>query len=111
LKYLDNNRVVRATITLIFKKNASFIRCSTCPISQELITGAEGAITKTPSETSLSLERKPSRIGVMETCLVIEEQTGTKTDPTKKATGALPAPEHCNWVLLRAEDRESRSKR
>jgi hypothetical protein len=41
----------------------------------------------------------------METCLVIEEQTGTKTDPTEKATGTLSDPEHCNWVLLRAAER------
>jgi hypothetical protein len=47
----------------------------------------------------------------METCLVIEEQTGTKTDPTEKATGALSEPKHCNWVLLRAAERESRSER
>jgi hypothetical protein len=47
----------------------------------------------------------------METYLVIEEQTGTKTDPTEKATGAFSKPKHCNWVLLSADDRESRSKR
>jgi hypothetical protein len=47
----------------------------------------------------------------METCLVIEEQTGTKRDPTEKATGTLFKPEHCNWVLLSADDRDSRSKR
>jgi hypothetical protein len=42
---------------------------------------------------------------------VIEEQLGTKTDPTEKATGALSEPEHCDWVLLSADDKESRSDR
>jgi hypothetical protein len=78
---------------------------------KNVVTAAEGAITEKPSEPSLSLESKPSRIGVIETCLVIEEQTGTKTDPTEKATGALSELEHCNCVLLSADDRESRSER
>jgi hypothetical protein len=48
---------------------------------------------------------------MMENYLVIEKQTGTKTDPTEKATRALSKPEHYNWVVLRAAERESRSKR
>jgi hypothetical protein len=113
LKYLNDNKRVRAVKTLILQMNAA-ASSDTAPAQsvKSLETAAEGAITETPLETSLSLERKPSRIGVMETCLVIEEQTRTKTDPTEKATGALSEPElECNWFLLRAAERESRSER
>jgi hypothetical protein len=47
----------------------------------------------------------------MEASRVIEEQTGTKMDPTEKATGEQLTPLHCNWVLLNADKRESRSER
>jgi hypothetical protein len=60
-EYLDNNRMVRAVKTPIFQKNASLIRCSSPAQSvKNLVTAAERAIIDTPSESSLSLERKPS---------------------------------------------------